>query len=209
MFSYKESFFDDEEEIVGYFKPEDPDTIKFYSNPSFYSDELKKEKNKRHENWKYNNSTSCNMTLEQMDDTFGNIYNVEGSELLIGRSNSIWGWEEIKDKENQITWIRIDQYEQVWAPFNSYDNSTSDEEEEEEDNKVNEDMIKLANSNPLDQEENEEVSKLFGSSSDDEIKNLCTECGIDMGPCNPRQLCGKTRCLEPPEDVPPAKKQKT
>tara|TARA_Y100000389_G_C17315600_1_gene440277 strand:- start:250 stop:453 length:204 start_codon:yes stop_codon:yes gene_type:complete len=29
---------------------------------------------------------------------------------------------------------------------------------------------------------------------DDEIKNLCLECGVDMGPCNPRQLCGKTFC---------------
>ena len=25
--------------------------------------------------------------------------------------------------------------------------------------------------------------------------NLCIECGIDMGDCNPRQLCGKWRCL--------------
>ena len=25
--------------------------------------------------------------------------------------------------------------------------------------------------------------------------NLCIECGIDMGPNNPRQLCGKIRCL--------------
>ena len=27
-----------------------------------------------------------------------------------------------------------------------------------------------------------------------EIKNLCVECGIDMGPENPRQLCYKTYC---------------
>lgn len=27
------------------------------------------------------------------------------------------------------------------------------------------------------------------------MSNLCIECGIDMGECNPRQLCGKTRCL--------------
>ena len=26
------------------------------------------------------------------------------------------------------------------------------------------------------------------------MKNLCTKCGVDMGDCNPRQLCGKTRC---------------
>jgi len=27
-------------------------------------------------------------------------------------------------------------------------------------------------------------------------KNLCLECGVDMGDCNPRQLCGKTYCRE-------------
>ena len=32
------------------------------------------------------------------------------------------------------------------------------------------------------------------SYQDDEIKNLCLDCGIDMGPSNPRQLCGKTHC---------------
>jgi hypothetical protein len=26
-------------------------------------------------------------------------------------------------------------------------------------------------------------------------KNRCLTCNIDMGDCNPRQLCGKTRCL--------------
>ena len=30
--------------------------------------------------------------------------------------------------------------------------------------------------------------------------NLCLECGEDMGDCNPRQLCGKWRCLNPPMD---------
>ena len=37
----------------------------------------------------------------------------------------------------------------------------------------------------------------FESSTTDEevqIKNLCCECGVDMGPDNPRQLCGKTKC---------------
>ena len=27
------------------------------------------------------------------------------------------------------------------------------------------------------------------------MKNLCVECGIDMGECNPRQYCGKTFCM--------------
>ena len=26
------------------------------------------------------------------------------------------------------------------------------------------------------------------------MMNRCTECNVDMGQCNPRQLCGKTRC---------------
>jgi hypothetical protein len=28
----------------------------------------------------------------------------------------------------------------------------------------------------------------------EDVQNLCLECGIDMGPHNPRQLCGKTQC---------------
>ena len=27
-----------------------------------------------------------------------------------------------------------------------------------------------------------------------EVRNLCTECGVDMGISNPRQLCGKYVC---------------
>lgn len=28
-----------------------------------------------------------------------------------------------------------------------------------------------------------------------DIPNLCMDCGVDMGNCNPRQLCGKWKCL--------------
>ena len=27
------------------------------------------------------------------------------------------------------------------------------------------------------------------------VKNRCCDCGVDMGQCNPRQLCGKTYCM--------------
>jgi hypothetical protein len=30
----------------------------------------------------------------------------------------------------------------------------------------------------------------------DGTKNRCTICNVDMGKCNPRQLCGKSKCLE-------------
>jgi hypothetical protein len=31
--------------------------------------------------------------------------------------------------------------------------------------------------------------------NNDGIKNRCTECNVDMGYSNPRQLCGKTYCM--------------
>ena len=31
-------------------------------------------------------------------------------------------------------------------------------------------------------------------------KNFCVICNIDMGPLNPRQLCGKTYCMNEPEE---------
>jgi hypothetical protein len=38
------------------------------------------------------------------------------------------------------------------------------------------------------------------------ILNLCTECGVNMGPDNSRQLCGKTKCdnlfMSPPPHIP-------
>ena len=34
--------------------------------------------------------------------------------------------------------------------------------------------------------------------SDEDVEsNRCLECGVDMGPQNPRQLCGKTYCRSP------------
>lgn len=55
-------------------------------------------------------------------------------------------------------------------------------------------------------EDLESVNDLYGSpyddcdsssDSEDEIENRCTECNVDMGPSNPRQLCGKTYCRTP------------
>ena len=36
---------------------------------------------------------------------------------------------------------------------------------------------------------------LIYNKEETEPKNLCLECNIDMGINNPRQLCGKTKCL--------------
>jgi len=39
-----------------------------------------------------------------------------------------------------------------------------------------------------------EVGAVQSEAVIEEFKNLCVECGVDMGPDNPRQLCGKWRC---------------
>ena len=38
------------------------------------------------------------------------------------------------------------------------------------------------------------TTPLYGFSSGFSGQNLCTVCGVDMGDCNPRQLCAKTYC---------------
>ena len=146
----------DEDNVVGYFKSENPDTIQFYSKPSFDDNKLEKTKNRNHEQWKYNNADPCNMTLEKMHKTFGNIYDVEGSDILIGKSNSIWGWEEVKDKENRITWIRVDQYDQIWAPLNDYDDDSDDESDDDFD-----EINNIEKNNNSDEDSSDEIKNLF------------------------------------------------
>ena len=67
-------------------------------------------------------------------------------------------------------------------------NSDEDSDEDSDENPQDNDIKELLNTNSSDE------------ASSDELKNLCMECGIDMGPNNPRQLCGKTECLYPPKD---------
>jgi len=44
------------------------------------------------------------------------------------------------------------------------------------------------------------MGKTFQLDDEEEVvhRNLCIECGVDMGDCNPRQLCGKLYCRNPP-----------
>ena len=45
---------------------------------------------------------------------------------------------------------------------------------------------------------NDIVAPVNDNITDDDImKNLCIVCKVDMGDDNPRQLCGKTKCLNP------------
>jgi hypothetical protein len=43
-------------------------------------------------------------------------------------------------------------------------------------------------------EENNKNENTYNQEDLYSMKNLCVECGIDMGYCNPRQYCGKTYC---------------
>jgi len=46
------------------------------------------------------------------------------------------------------------------------------------------------------QKEIEIINKLQKEYENSSYKNLCIECGTDLGYMNPRQLCGKTFCYE-------------
>ena len=39
------------------------------------------------------------------------------------------------------------------------------------------------------------IKKIYGGYNENTKSWECTQCGRDMGPQNPRQLCGKWRCL--------------
>jgi hypothetical protein len=39
------------------------------------------------------------------------------------------------------------------------------------------------------------INKQTNKQNDKKESCYCIECGVDMGPQNPRQLCGKTYCM--------------
>ena len=60
-----------------------------------------------------------------------------------------------------------------------------------ENSKENQNIEEITNNIKSDNTNNDDYNYSY---QDDEIKNLCLDCGMDMGPTNPRQLCGKTHC---------------
>ena len=60
-----------------------------------------------------------------------------------------------------------------------------------ENSKKNQNIEEITNNIQCDNTNNDDFNYSY---QDDEIKNLCLDCGVDMGPTNPRQLCGKTHC---------------
>ena len=120
----------DEENTVGYYTVKDPESVEVYTEPSYESDTHEKILLQSHEDWKYNNADGCNFTLKQMDKKFGNIYTIEGSGIRLGKSNGLWGWEKVHNKEEKITWIRVHEDENLWIPFEHYEIDSSEEEED-------------------------------------------------------------------------------
>jgi hypothetical protein len=46
----------------------------------------------------------------------------------------------------------------------------------------------------------ERLEQIQAEYIESEMKNLCIECGVDMGYMNPRQYCGKTFCYNSTEN---------
>lgn len=59
----------------------------------------------------------------------------------------------------------------------------------------NVDLISLVSESEGEDNEDEDGSLSPEICSSSAHINRCVECGVDMGNCNPRQYCGKTRCI--------------
>jgi len=71
-------------------------------------------------------------------------------------------------------------YYQVFGDMPSkISNKYAEDKEEKKDTEVN---------------EVNEVNEVTEVNEVNEVTNRCLICGVDLGDCNPRQLCGKTYC---------------
>ena len=57
-------------------------------------------------------------------------------------------------------------------------------------NKIRKEFFSKKYNRPIDKN-----TLTYTKKKETEPQNLCLECNIDMGINNPRQLCGKTKCL--------------
>jgi hypothetical protein len=110
----------DEEKVVGQFKPENHETIEFYTKPSFQSDKIKKMICLSHEHWKYNLANDTRLSLYEINKKFGNMYDVEGLNNPVHTSNSLWGWKSKLNHRDKVTWIKVSNDKSIWAPLDEY-----------------------------------------------------------------------------------------
>lgn len=120
----------DEENTVGYYTFKDPENVEVYTEPNYDSHKLNKVLYLPHEQWKYNNADKLNLSLKEMNEKFGNVYTIENSDIFVGCSYNVWGWEKVHNKEEKTTWIRVDEIEDIWIPYEHYEYDSSDDEKE-------------------------------------------------------------------------------
>ena len=107
--------------------------------------------------------------------------------------------ERLAEWKKKVGWLSDDEFEVKWVtlfgpnyPFGkprNYDEAMALKQKYDNQPKIPE---HLRGWNADEMEES--------NSEDDASINRCMECNIDMGDCNPRQLCGKTHCDNPPSD---------
>ena len=75
----------------------------------------------------------------------------------------------------------------------AYDEKYADDEKYIDDEKYADDEKYESDDEKYESEKKLKISNTHGYNYDTGSWH-CIECGIDMGPTNPRQLCGKSRC---------------
>jgi hypothetical protein len=81
--------------------------------------------------------------------------------------------------------------------FENNEEQKNEEDEEKLYNSINDFIIEFKSFYKFNKEKEEIIEDIFKVLMNSTIqeKNRCVECNIDMGLCNPRQLCGKLYCM--------------
>ena len=104
--------------------------------------------------------------------------------------------ERLAEWKKQVGWLSDDEFEVKWVtlfgpnyPFGkprNYDEAMALKQKYDNQPKIPEHLVERIIVGADEMEES--------NYKDDASINRCMECNIDMGDCNPRQLCGKTHC---------------
>ena len=109
--------------------------------------------------------------------------------------------EFINTLRNYINNIRHgNMYDDMIYDDDSSEDESSEDESDDDDSSEDESDDDDSSEDESDHESNTESLEMSSNDIDivekeEEYKNKCTICDVDMGPSNPRQLCGKTYCI--------------
>ena len=107
------------EGTIGRFRP-GSNNMRFYKEPG-YGEMWPLRLYQPHENWKLNYASDTGQPMSELHKMFRFMYTYPGIDCGIDTTNTLYGYEEVLDIDNRITWIKVSEDYDVWGPFNEYE----------------------------------------------------------------------------------------